>query len=175
MANPIVQMKTELGEIKIEIYEKQAPITSNNFLRYVDNKLYDGTTFFRTVTMDNQPTKEQPTAVKILVIQGGQVDKAKEYPPIEHETTDKTGLRHLEGAISMSRMKPGSATSSFFLCIRDEPELDFGGSRNSDGMCFSAFGRVISGMEVVKKIHDQPKEGQRITPPIGIPSVSRAK
>ena len=175
MVYPIVQMKTELGEIKIEIYEEQAPITSKNFLRYVDDKLYDGTTFFRTVTMDNQPTEEQPTAVKILVIQGGQVDKAKEYPPIELETTERTGNRHLEGTISMSRVNPGSATSSFFLCIRDEPELDFGGSRNSDRMGFAAFGRVIYGMEVVKKIHDQPKEGQRISPPIGINSVSRYK
>jgi peptidyl-prolyl cis-trans isomerase A (cyclophilin A) len=175
MAYPIVQMKTELGEINIEIYEKQAPITSKNFLHYVDDKLYDGTTFFRTVTMDNQPTKEQPTTVKILVIQGGQVDKTKEYPPIELETTKKTGLRHLAGAISMSRMKPGSSTSSFFLCIRDEPDLDFGGSRNSDGMGFAAFGRVISGMEVVKKIHSQPKEGQRVTSPIEIISVSRSK
>jgi peptidyl-prolyl cis-trans isomerase A (cyclophilin A) len=173
MVNPVVQVKTELGNIKIEINEKEAPITSKNFLRYVDDKLYDGTNFFRTVTLDNQPTKEQPTAVKILVIQGGQVEKAKEYPPIEHETTEKTGLRHIEGAISMSRGKPGSATSSFFLCIRDEPELDYGGHRNSDGMGFSAFGKVVSGMDVVNKIHEQPKEGQRITPPIKIFSISR--
>jgi peptidyl-prolyl cis-trans isomerase A (cyclophilin A) len=71
----------------MEVYLDKAPITSANFLRYVDEKLYDGTTFFRTVTMDNQPTPQQPTAVKILVIQGGQVEKTKEHPPIEHETT----------------------------------------------------------------------------------------
>jgi len=157
----------------MEVSLNKAPITSANFLRYVDEKLYDGTSFFRTVTEDNQPTPQQPTAVKILVIQGGQVDKAKEHPPIEHETTQKTSVRHVVGAVSMSRSKPGTATSSFFICIRDEPELDFGGQRNADGQGFSAFGRVVSGMDVVERIHTQPKEGQRLQPPIKILSITR--
>ena len=168
-ANPIVLMKTELGDIKVEIFEDKAPITVANFLSYVGSKLYDSTTFFRTVTMDNQPN----STIKIEVIQGGQVEKEKEHSPMEHETTQKTGLKHLEGTISMSRMKPGSATSSFFFCIRDEPELDYGGHRNADGQGFSAFGRVVSGMDVVKRIHQQPKEEQRIQPPVKIIEIRR--
>ena len=168
-ANPIVLMKTELGDIKVEIFEDKAPITAANFLSYVDSKLYDDTTFFRTVTMDNQPNN----LVKIEVIQGGQVEKGREYSPIGHETTEKTGLSHLEGTISMSRMKPDSATSSFFFCVRDEPELDYGGHRNADGQGFSAFGRVVSGMEVIKKIHRQAKDGQRIQPPVKITEIQR--
>jgi len=93
-AYPLVLVKTELGDIKIEVYEVKAPATEANFLRYVDNKLYDGTAFFRTVTMNNQPNND----VKIEVIQGGQVDQKKAFPPIDHETTQTTGLRHLNDA-----------------------------------------------------------------------------
>lgn len=109
---PIVLINTSLGDIEVEIFRSRAPITSENFLRYVDDKLYDGTTFFRTVTMENQPDSE----VKIEVIQGGTMLKDRvypsTYPPIEHETTEATSLRHVNGAISMARMKPGTATSS---------------------------------------------------------------
>jgi peptidyl-prolyl cis-trans isomerase A (cyclophilin A) len=167
-SNPVVLIKTKVGDIKVELYPDKAPITVTNFLKYTENKLYDGTSFFRTVTMDNQPT----SPVKIEVIQGGQVPKEKEYPPIEHETTEKTGLKHKLGTISMSRGKPSSATSSFFFCIRDEPELDYGGNRNADGQGFSAFGTVISGMGVVKKIHQSPKEAQRLIPVIEITEVT---
>jgi len=169
--NPVVLIKTKVGDIKVELYPDKAPITVANFLKYVENKLYDGTSFFRTVTMDNQPT----SPVKIEVIQGGQVVKEKEYPPIEHEITEKSGLKHKYGTISMSRTKPGSATSSFFFCLRDEPELDYGGKRNADSQGFSAFGMVLSGMDVIKKIHQSPKEAQRLVPVIDIVSVTLVK
>lgn len=169
--NPLVLIRTELGEIKVEIYEGKAPVTSANFLRYVDSGLYDNTTFFRTVTLDNQPNND----IKIEVIQGGRVDQEKSFPPISHETTEMTGLRHLNGVVSMARRSPGSATSSFFICIGDQPELDFGGRRNPDGQGFAAFGKVISGMEVVRNIHKQPAEGQRLQPPIKIISITRLK
>ena len=173
--NPLVLIKTPPGEIKVEIYEKKAPMTSANFLRYVDDGLYDGTSFFRTVTLENQPNSE----VKIEVIQGGTVPKDRAYPstypPIEHETTLMTGLKHVDGAISMARMKPGSATSSFFICIGDQLELDYGGNRNPDGQGFAAFGRVVAGMDAVREIHVQPYEGQRLQPPVEILSVSRIK
>ena len=95
-----------MGDIKVEIYENKAPITSANFLRYVDEGLYDGTTFFRTLRMDNQPNND----VKIEVIQGGQVPKEKEYEPIKLERTTLTGLKHLDGVISMGRFQPDSAS-----------------------------------------------------------------
>ncbi|HVP90021.1 MAG TPA: peptidylprolyl isomerase [Terriglobales bacterium] len=166
---PRVVIRTEAGDITIQISAAQAPLTSANFLRYVDAGLYDGTTFFRTVTPTNQPANK----VKIEVIQGGEVDEAKAFPPIPHEATGRTGLRHVDGAVSMARDAPGSAASSFFICIGDQPELDFGGRRNPDGQGFAAFGRVISGMEVVRKIQKLPAQGQQLTPPVRILSVKR--
>jgi peptidyl-prolyl cis-trans isomerase A (cyclophilin A) len=167
--NPKVLIKTEAGDITVEVCLDQAPQTAANFLRYVDAGLYDGTAFFRTVTMDNQPANK----VKIEVIQGGQVGEGREFPPIAHETTQKTGLRHSDAAVSMARSNPGTATSSFFVCINDQPELDFGGRRNPDGQGFAAFGKVLSGMEVVRKIQRLPARGQQLDPPLKIISVRR--
>ena len=171
--NPTVLISTSLGEMEVEVFRGKAPMTSQNFLRYVDAGLYDGTTFFRTVTLENQPDSE----VKIEVIQGGTMPKDRAYPstypPIEHETTESTGLGHGDGAVSMARMEPGSATSSFFICIGDQPELDHGGKRNPDGQGFAAFGRITKGMDVVRKIHKQPHEGQRLESPVKIISCRR--
>ena len=166
---PKVVIKTPLGDIHVELYSDKAPVTVDNFLRYVDAKLYDGTTFSRTVTMENQPNDE----VKILVIQGGMVAKEKSFPPIPHETTEVTGLKHLRGTISMARFKPGSAAASFFFCLRNEPELDYGGKRNKDLQGFASFGMVTEGMNVIHKIHQQPYEGQRLTSPVEIISIRR--
>ncbi|MCJ7563163.1 MAG: peptidylprolyl isomerase [Candidatus Aminicenantes bacterium] len=169
--NPKVLIKTELGNIVVEIYQDKAPMTAANFLKYVDSKLYDGSVFHRTVTMDNQPNN----AVKIEVIQGGQLGPEKSFPAIALERTSVTGINHVDGAISMARSGPDSATSSFFICIGDQPELDFRGKRNSDGQGFAALGKVIAGMNVVKKIHKSPAEGQNLKPPIGVLFVERIK
>lgn len=167
--NPRVVIKTEKGDIAVEVDLARAPVTAANFLRYVDAGLYDGSTFHRTVTPSNQPDN----AVRIEVIQGGQLPGEKEFPPIAHETTAATGLKHLDGSISMARSKPGSATSSFFFCINDQPELDFGGRRNPDGQGFAAFGRVVAGMDVVRAIQTLPAQGQQLTPSVKIVSVRR--
>lgn len=165
-----ITIKTELGDIEVETYEKVAPITASNFLRYVDENLFEGASFYRTVTMDNQPDND----VRIEVIQGGRRSgDSLGYPPIEHETTDQTGILHEDGVISMARDRPGSATSEFFICVGGQPELDFGGKRNPDGQGFAAFGRVIRGMDVVRKIHKQPAEGQRLNPSIKIFTIER--
>lgn len=167
--NPLVVMVTEKGDIVVEIDPVRAPVTAANFLRYVDAGLYDGSTFHRTVTLANQPGN----AVKIEVIQGGQLDEVREFPAIAHETTRATGLRHFDGTISMARSAPGTATSSFFFCVGDQPELDFGGRRNPDGQGFAAFGRIVSGADVVRAIQASPAEGQALTPPVRILTVRR--
>ena len=171
--NAMVVIKTAFGDMKAELYGKKAPITVKNFLRYVDEGLFDGTTFFRVVTMENQSN----SPVKIEVVQGGTKFKNRAYPstypPIEHETTEMTGIKHLDGTLSMARMKPGTATSSFFICIGEQPELDYGGKRNKDGQGFASFGRVTEGMDVVREIHRQPADGQMFTPPIKIESIRR--
>jgi peptidyl-prolyl cis-trans isomerase A (cyclophilin A) len=166
-----VLIQTEKGDIEVELDAAKAPATVANFLRYLDDKFYDGGRFHRTVKPDNQPRDQ----VKIGVIQAG-IDpkKAKdEFPPIKLERTRDTGLRHKDGTISMARDGPDTATSDFFLCVGDQPELDFGGKRNPDGQGFAAFGRVVRGMDVVKKIQAAPAKGQSLTPPIKIVKVKR--
>jgi peptidyl-prolyl cis-trans isomerase A (cyclophilin A) len=166
-----VQIETELGEIEVEVDAGRAPGTAANFLRYVDEKRYDGGQFHRTVTMDNQPQND----VKIEVVQASvdETRKAEDYDPILLERTSATGLSHVDGAISMARDGADTATSSFFICIGDQKELDFGGKRNPDGQGFAAFGRVVRGMDVVRKIQTSPREEQRLTPPVRIHSVRR--
>jgi peptidyl-prolyl cis-trans isomerase A (cyclophilin A) len=167
--NPLVLIGTEKGDIVVEVDLARAPVTAANFLRYVDAGLYDGSTIHRTVTLTNQPND----AVRIEVIQGGQLAPQKEFSPIAHETTAATGLRHVDGAVSMARSAPGSATSSFFICINDQPELDFGGRRNPDGQGFAAFGRVVEGMDVVRAIQVLPAQGQQLSPLVKILTVRR--
>jgi len=171
--NPQVIIRTELGDITVAIFENEAPITAANFLKYVDNGLFSDCTFYRVVTMDNQPDN----VIKIEVIQGGLgADKDKKrLPPIAHETTEKTGILHKDGTISLGRLDPGTASSEFFICVGDQPELDFGGRRNPDGQGFSAFGRVVEGMDVVRKIQMQPAEGQSLNPQIKIFSIEHIR
>lgn len=169
--NPTIIIQTEFGDIKVEIYEKQSPITASNFLKYVDENRFENGRFYRTVTMENQPID----SIKIEVIQGGLGNKENRLPPIEHETTETTGILHKNGTISMARSKPGSASSEFFICINDQPELDFGGKRNPDGQGFTAFGKVINGMDIVHKINKQPVEGQSLKPAIKIKNIIRTK
>lgn len=165
-----VVIETALGEIELDLYADAAPITVNNFLGYVDSGDYDGGAFHRSVRPDNQPNNE----IKIEVIQGGLLPERKRSgSSIPLERTSSTGLRHVDGAISMGRMEPDSADSEFFICVGDQPELDFGGRRNPDGQGFAAFGRVSKGMEVVRAIHRQPVEEQRITPPVRIKQIRR--
>lgn len=163
-------IKTSLGDITVELYPKKAPITVANFLKYVDTHLYDNTSFFRSVTLNNQ----QKDSIKIEVIQGGEVDSTKIYAAIPLERTSKTGILHKDGVISMARDTPDSATCSFFICINDQPSLDFGGKRNKDGQGFAAFGKVTKGMEVVKKIQLlAPVNDQYFKPEVLILSITR--
>jgi peptidyl-prolyl cis-trans isomerase A (cyclophilin A) len=161
-----VRLTTELGEIDLEIDLARAPVSGANFLRYVDAGLYDGGLFHRTVRADTETRKDVP----IEVVQGGAAPEreAEGFPPIPLERTSVTGLRHLDGTLSMARAEPDTATSDFFVCIGDQPVLDFGGARNPDGQGFAAFGRVTRGMEVVRRIQAAPARGQSLTPPVRI-------
>jgi peptidyl-prolyl cis-trans isomerase A (cyclophilin A) len=170
-ANPRVRIETSLGRIVVELDATHAPVTTANFLRYVDAGRYDGGLIHRAVTMANQPNNK----VKIEVIQGRPNQNQKEFPPIPLERTNKTGLRHKDGTLSMARDGPNTATGDFFICIGDQPSLDYGGARNPDGQGFAAFGRVIEGMDVVRKIQRQPSNAQQLTPPIEIREARRLK
>jgi len=170
---PQVRIVTPIGTITLELDPIHAPVTTANFLRYVDEGFYTGGQFFRTVTDDNQPFD----TVKIAVIQGG-ADPARSgdaYPPIALERTSDTGLTHLDGTVSMARSEPDTAANSFFICVGDQPELDYGGGRNPDGQGFAAFGHVVDGIDVVRAINLLPAAGQRLEPPVLIEKVIRVK
>jgi len=160
---------TSLGEIEIELYQNKAPVTVHNFLQYVDSTSYKNSSFFRVCTPENEAERE----VKIQVIQGGNIPEDKQQPPIKIETTVETQILHKNGTLSMARSAPNTATSSFFICINDQPELDFGGKRNPDGQGFAAFGQVTKGMDVVLKIQSEENENQYLTEPIEIYSIKR--
>lgn len=164
-----VAIETELGTLEVRLEDAKAPRTTANFLRYVDAGAYRNGVFHRTVTPGNQPQ----SPVKIQVIQGGAASENHDLPPIALERTRDTGLRHVDGAISMARGGPDTATSDFFICVGDQPELDFGGRRNPDGQGFAAFGRVVKGLEIVRAIQARPAQGQRLEPPVKILAVRR--
>ncbi len=168
---PHVLIVTEMGEIEVEVDSEHAPATAANFLRYVDLAFYSNFgRFHRAVREDNQ----QGSNARIAVIQAGfEPYRAQNFPPIRLQRTNVTGLRHLDGTISMARDTPDNATSDFFICIGDQPELNYGGKRNPDGQGFAAFGRVVRGMDVVRKIHRAPARGQTLTPVIPILRAAR--
>ncbi|MCC5938589.1 MAG: peptidylprolyl isomerase [Lunatimonas sp.] len=162
-------LATELGEIEVELYPKRAPRTVANFVAYVESGAYEGSTFFRVCTPENEADRE----VKIEVIQGGNVAEESLLPPIQLETTEMTGLTHRDGTLSMARSTPHSAQSSFFICIGDQPALDFAGQRNPDGQGFAAFGQVTAGMHVVRTIQHMENEGQYLIDSVRIHRVDR--
>jgi len=169
-SDPMVLISTDLGAITLELYPELAPVTASNFLSHVENGDYTNSIFYRVVRMDNQAHSK----VKIEVIQGGlfQDDVLDTVPGIIHETTKETGILHTDGVISMARNKPGSASTEFFICIGDQPSLDFEGKRNPDGQGFASFGKVIKGMDVVRAIQALPDEGQYLKEQVVIRKIS---
>ncbi len=174
-----VMIETEVGNIEIAVYPEAAPKSARSFLDHLDQGLLEGGAFYRVVRKDNDNG-----APIIEVIQGGVVDPEKSLPPVAHETTNETGITHLDGTVSLGRFEPGSASgAAFFITIGDQPSLDFGGMRNEDGLGFAAFGRVVSGMEVVRRIQqmdatapaDNPYvQGQLLASPVAILKAARS-
>jgi peptidyl-prolyl cis-trans isomerase A (cyclophilin A) len=146
-----VVFETELGNIVVDVDVAHAPVTAANFLKYVDGKFYDGGIVNRSVRPDN--TTRHDVEIQVIQFQSDPARRRELFPPIPLERTSVTGLKHIDGALSMARSGPDSATASFFIAIGDQPELDFAGKRNADGQGFAVFGRVVSGMDIVKKIH----------------------
>jgi len=171
--NPRVIIDTELGQIEVELDAARAPVTVANFLKYVDGGFYQGGRFYRTVRTDpdNQPDDD----VKIDVVQGtiNPARRRDRLPAIALERTSETGLHHVNGTISMARVGPDTATYEFFICLGDQPALDAGGARNPDGQGFAAFGQVVRGLDVVRRIQQSPAEGQTLRPVVAILSTRR--
>jgi len=174
-----VVIKTTLGDIVVALETERAPITSANFLRYADEKRFDGIVFYRAMRLD---WGDQPNG---LVQAGTQFDPARILPPIAHEPTSQTGVKHLAGAISMARYAPGSATGDFSIMLSDQPSLD-ADPRSEDPerrAGYAAFGHVVAGMDVVRAIFEAPTDptkgegfmkGQMLAEPVKVISVRRA-
>jgi len=171
-----VNVKTAQGLIVLELYPDKAPITAGNFLRYVDTRRYDGSTFYRASHAPTDPT--------IGLVQGGlQNDPARILKPIAHESTLTTGLRHKDGTVSLARRAQGTATSDFFICVGDSSYLDADPKAPGDNAGFAAFGQVVEGMDVVKTILTLPTsptaggpemKGEMLKPPVPILTMRRA-
>lgn len=177
-ATVALTMQTSMGTVELELYPEKAPLTVANFLKLVDGEHLDGATFYRTVSPEND--NGEPV---IAVIQGGIGDAQSPFAPIAHESTKQTGLPHLDGSLSMARGEVGTAATEFFICIGDQPALDYGATRNPDGQGFAVFGQVVAGMDVVHKIHRAPAdaptdfdyfENQLFNEPIVIQSIRRS-
>ena len=170
--NVVVVFETDKGTIELEVDGAHAPATAANFLRYVDGGFFDGGTVNRAVRPDN--TVRHDIEIQVIQFQVDEARNKQEFPPIPLERTSVTGLKHVEGTISMARGGPDTATGSFSIVIGDQPSMDFGGRRNPDGQGFAAFGRVVRGMDVVKAIQASPtgKAGpygtESLSPPIKI-------
>jgi peptidyl-prolyl cis-trans isomerase A (cyclophilin A) len=171
---PRVRLETEKGVVMVELADDRAPITVANFLRYVDARRMDGAVFFRASRAPGAPT--------VGFVQAGVKDPAKLYPPIAHESTVATGLKHLDGTLSMARLAPGTAASDFTICCGEAPHLDANPEAPGDNLGYAAFGQVVEGMDVVRAILAMPTvggaqnavmEGQIIDPPVRIVSARR--
>jgi peptidyl-prolyl cis-trans isomerase A (cyclophilin A) len=153
-----IVFETEKGAIEMDVDLAHAPITADNFLKYVDAGFFDGGVVNRAVRPDN--TVRHDIEIQVIQFQINPARNREQFPPIPLERTNVTGLTHVDGALSMARAAPDTARGSFSIVIGDQPEMDFGGRRNPDGQGFAAFGRVVRGMDVVKAIHASPT-GQR--------------
>lgn len=165
-----VKVETSEGSIVLELEKARAPITTANFLRYVDEKRLDGTVFYRTVRV---------TPTFGFVQFGVQNAPKRVLPPIKHEPTTQTGVRHVDGAISIARLAPGTAQGDFTISVGAQPSLDADPSREGDNLGYAAFGRVVEGMEVVHRILNAPVsegghfKGEMIADPVRILSARR--
>ena len=179
----LVRIDTALGTIDIAVDTQHAPVTARNFLKYVDAGLYDGGRFHRVTRPDNY-TPAPPDRPAMAIIQGGinPEHRREGFGPIPLERTNVTGLKHVVGTVSMARTpQADSAQSDFFICLDDQPSLDFEGKRFDDGQGAAAFGRVVHGLDVVRRIQQQPTNKaadtptgrQALTPPIIITRMSR--
>jgi peptidyl-prolyl cis-trans isomerase A (cyclophilin A) len=168
-----VALNSSEGAIVIELEAKRAPITTANFLRYVDQKRFDGMSIYRATRV----------APGFGLIQGGvRNDPKRALPPIAHEPTSQTGLSHKDGTISMARNAPGTASGDFFITIGDIPSMDADPSQPGDNLGFAAFGHVVEGMEIVRRILEAPTsptegegamKGQILAPPVRILTARR--
>jgi len=166
-----VEIKTTEGSIMAEINTEAAPVSACNFLRYVRAGAYDGGEFFRTVRSDAPVPGLNQVPIDVVQARAKQGVAHDQYGPIALERTSKTGLSHRAGALSMARLAPDSATSSFFIVTQDSLELDFAGKRYPDGQGFAVFGQVRDGLPVLRQAQLGEAEQEQLKTPLVIEQV----
>ena len=167
---PRVVLETGAGRMVVELELERAPLSVCNFLAYVTDGDYEGGSFFRTVV---SATNDNPNPIDVIQAATPRGSDDDSRPSISLERTRDTGLSHTAGVISMARDGPDTATSSFFIVTQDTPSLDFGGGRNPDGQGFAAFGRLVEGLDVARRIQMSPADaGEQLTPPVAIRSAT---
>lgn len=169
--HPTVLIKTTYGKIYVELYPDKAPKTVASFLNFVDSGVYKPGSFYRVLKAEDQPSSSS----KSELIQGG-IYRTKpgllaSRKTVPLETTKQSGLHHTSGTISLARTTPNSGSTEFFICVGDQPVYDYGGEANADGQGYAAFGKVIEGMDVVRKIHEAPSNGDQFQPPVPIKNI----
>lgn len=168
-----VVIETAFGDIEVELYPEKAPATVAAFLRNVDSGYYRNTSFYRILRDDNQVSGAPHTHLIQGGLWGTKLALEQHLPLIPHEPTNQTGLHHVAGAVSMARNTPGTASSEFFICLKDEPGFDYGGENNPDGAGYAVFGKIVSGMETVQEIYRQPEYEQQFRPLVTIQDIKR--
>jgi peptidyl-prolyl cis-trans isomerase A (cyclophilin A) len=170
--NPHIVIHSNYGDIEVELFPKQAPKTVATFLSYVDSGFYDNSSFYRVLLTEGLTDNDN-----LGIIQGGiwqtNPQRLLRMPGIAHESTKQTGLSHTDGTISLARTTIGTANTEFFICIGDQTQFDYGNNMLADGQGFAAFGRVIKGMSIVRKIQTQPSSGENFTGKILISSIEK--
>ena len=170
--NPHVQIKTAYGEIEVELFPEQAPKTVAAFLMYVNAGYYKNSSFYRVLTNENVPAEYNSG-----LIQGGlyttHVEHLEKIQGIIHEPTKQTHLSHTSGTISLARTTPGTASTEFFICIGDQQQFDSNESASVDGLGFAVFGKVVEGMDIVRRIQNNPSSGDSFNKEIKIANIER--
>lgn len=165
--NPHILIVTRYGDIEAELYPDKAPKTVAAFLSYIDSGYYDNSSFYRVNMNDDLGGYYSG------FIQGGLWPNKKDIPGIPHESTKQTGLTHTSGALSLARTTPGSQNTEFFICIGDQTRFDYGNEGVSDGQGYSAFGKVVDGMKVVRRIQQVPSSGENFTEKVVIEKIRK--
>jgi len=170
--NPHIIITTAVGDIEAEIYAQKAPRTAAAFLSYIDSGFYTNSSFYRVVMLEGFSPSEN-----VGLIQGGiyQTNDKQHgnVPGIVHESTKETGLSHTSGTLSLARTSPGTANTEFFICIGDQTQFDYGKGGGADSLGFAAFGKVVKGMSIVRKIQQQPRTDEHFNMNIVINKIQR--
>jgi peptidyl-prolyl cis-trans isomerase A (cyclophilin A) len=168
---PHILIETNYGDIEVELFPAKAPKTVAAFLSYIDSGYYSKSSFYRVIN------EESMGGANYGLIQGGiWQTNDREHPTVAgiiHESTKQTGLSHTSGTISLARTTPGTANTEFFICVGDQTQFDYGNDGVADGQGFAAFGTVFKGMDIVRKIQEQPSQGESFVEKISIDKIKR--